>query len=111
MSYIIYADLESLIKEMNGCKNYSENSSTTKIDKHSHYGYSVSTIWAFDGTENKYNVYRGEDCMTNFSKSLKENTVKTINFENDTINKREGWIAFKSENLLHLQKNVYRKVR
>ena len=33
--------------------------------------------------------------------------MKIISFENDAINKREGGIAF----LLHLQKEVYRKVR
>ena len=70
-------------------------------------GYSVSTIWAFPGIGNKYNVYRGADCMKTFSKSSREHTMKIISFENDAINKREGGIAF----LLHLQKEVYRKVR
>ena len=30
----------------------------------------MSTIWTFDGTENKYNVYRGKDCMEKFCESL-----------------------------------------
>ena len=31
--FIIYADLESLIEKIGGCKNNPENSSTTKISK------------------------------------------------------------------------------
>ena len=32
----------------------------------------MSTIWTFDGIENKDDVYRGEDCTKKFYKSLKE---------------------------------------
>ena len=31
MPYIIYADIESLIKKIDGCENNSEKSSATKI--------------------------------------------------------------------------------
>ena len=48
---IIYADLESLMKKGNNCKNISKKSSTTKIGEHIPCGYSMSTIWAFDGTK------------------------------------------------------------
>ena len=48
MSYIIYTDIETLIKKMNGCSNNPESSSTTKIGEHIPCGYSMSTIWAFD---------------------------------------------------------------
>ena len=34
MSYIIYADIESLIRKIDGCANNSEKSSTTKIGEH-----------------------------------------------------------------------------
>ena len=52
--YIIYANIESLIKKIDGCGNNSENSSTTKIDEHIPCGYSMSTIWAFNNIENKH---------------------------------------------------------
>ena len=42
--YIIYADIESLIKEIDGCSNNPENSLTTKIGEHILCGYSMSTI-------------------------------------------------------------------
>ena len=37
--FIIYADLECIIENINGCKNNSENSSTTKVSEHIPSGY------------------------------------------------------------------------
>ena len=45
----------------------------------------MSMIWTFDSMENKNNVYRGEDCMKKFCESLREHTVKIINFEKKKI--------------------------
>ena len=44
MSYIIYADMESLIKKIDGCAKNPENSSTTKIGEHIRSGYSMTRI-------------------------------------------------------------------
>ena len=44
MPNIIYADIESLIRKIDGCENNPENSSTTKIVEHIPCGYSMSTI-------------------------------------------------------------------
>ena len=63
MPYIIYADIESLIKKTDGYANNPENYSTTKIGEHIPCRYSMSTIWAFDHTENKQTLYCGKDCM------------------------------------------------
>ena len=43
MTYIIYADIESLIRKIDGCANNQEKSSTTKIGGHIPCGYSMST--------------------------------------------------------------------
>ena len=59
MQYIIYADIESLIKKINGCANNPEKSSTTKLGEHIPCGYSMSTIRAFDNIENKHTLHRG----------------------------------------------------
>ena len=53
MPYIIYADLKSLNKKIDGCENNPENSSTTKIGEHIPCRYSMSTIWGFDQICNK----------------------------------------------------------
>ena len=39
--YIMYADIESLIKKIYNCKNNPKQSSTTKIGKHIPCRYSV----------------------------------------------------------------------
>ena len=74
MSFTIYADIESLIKKIDGYANNLENSSTKKIGKNISCGYPMSTIWAFDNIEKKYTIYRGEDFMIRFCTSLIEHT-------------------------------------
>ena len=53
MPYIIDADIESLIRKIDGCANNPENPSATKIGEHISCGYSMSTIWK---TNILYNV-------------------------------------------------------
>ena len=55
---IIYADFESFIKTWDKSKNDIENSFTTKVGEHSSCGYSMSTVWAFDGIENNHYIQR-----------------------------------------------------
>ena len=51
-SFIIYADLECIIKKIDGCKNSPENPSTTKVREHLLSGFSLSTILSFKNLEN-----------------------------------------------------------
>ena len=81
LSYIIYADIESLIRKIDECANNPENSSTTKIGKHIPCGYSMSTIWGFDHMESKHILYRGKDCMEKFCASFREHSKNIIDFE------------------------------
>ena len=81
MSCIIYADIESLIKKIDGCANNQEKSSTTKIGEHIPCGYSLSTIWAFDHIENKHTLDHWEDCMKKFCSSLREYGTNILSFE------------------------------
>ena len=55
--FIIYADLESLIKKIDGCKTNQEKLSTTKLSEHIPTGFSMSTISSFKDTHNKRDVY------------------------------------------------------
>ena len=66
LPYIIYADIESLIKSIDGCANNLENSLTTKIGELISCGYLMSTIWAFDNIKNKHTLYRRKNCMKMF---------------------------------------------
>ena len=64
--FVIYADLECLLEKMSTYHNNREKSSTTKINKHTPSGYSLSTYCSFDTTKNKLDYYRGKNCMKTF---------------------------------------------
>ena len=81
LPFIVYAYLECLLEKTSTCYNTPEESSTTKINKHTPSGYSIFTHCSFDKSKNKLNYYRGEDCMKKFYKDLREHATKIINYE------------------------------
>ena len=70
MPCIIYADIEFLVKKIDGSTRNRENCSTTKIGKHIPCGYLVLTFWAFHHVENKHTLYHRKDSTNNFCSSL-----------------------------------------
>ena len=52
-----------MIEKIDECKNNPENSSTTKVSKHTPSGFSIATISLFSSIENKHDVYKGKGCM------------------------------------------------
>ena len=66
LPFIIYTDLECLLKKIDICYNNPDLSSTTKINQHIPSGYSIYTNCSFDKSNNKLSYYRGEDCMKRF---------------------------------------------
>ena len=83
--FVIYADLECLLEKMSTCINNPNESSTTKINKHTPSGYSIFTHCSFDKSKNKLNYYRGKDCMKKFSKDLREHAGKIIDYEKNKM--------------------------
>ena len=81
LPFVIYADLECLLEKMSTCINNPNESSTTKINKHTPSGYSIFTHCSFDELKNKLNYYRGKDCMKKFSNDLREHASKIIDYE------------------------------
>ena len=81
LPFVVYADLECLLEKMSTCYNNPEESSTTKINKHTPSGSSIFTHCSFDKSKSKLNYYRGEDCMTKFCKDLREHATKIFNYE------------------------------
>ena len=57
----VYADHESLIKKVDGCRKISEKSSATKVAERTLSDFSISMISLFKSTKNKHDVCRGED--------------------------------------------------
>ena len=75
--FIVYADLECLLKE-HSCQNNSENSYTERKAKHKPSRYSLSLICSFDETKNKGKFNRRKDCIENFCNDLKELITEII---------------------------------
>ena len=66
--FIICADLESLLKKTQYCRNNPENSYTEKIAKHKPSRYAWCSICSFDDTKNKCYFYRGKIVLKSFVK-------------------------------------------
>ena len=69
--FIIYADLECLLRKINTCSNNPDRPS----------GYSLVTCCSFDKSKNERKYYRREDCMKIFCNDLKNQAKKIINYE------------------------------
>ena len=52
LPFVVYADLECLLEKMSTCYNNPNESSTTKINKHTPSGYSLFTHFSLDKTIN-----------------------------------------------------------
>ena len=76
MPYITYADIESLIRKIDGCANNPEKSLKVIIGEHIPCGYSMSTIAGFDHIESKHTLYRGKDIL--FVIFAKEKSLKSL---------------------------------
>ena len=83
--FVIYVDLECLLKKMSTCINNPNESSTTKINKHIPSGYSIFTSCSFDKSKNKLLYYRGNDCIKIFFEDLRIHATKIINYEKKKI--------------------------
>ena len=85
MPYIIYADIECLIKKLDVYANNPEKYSATKPGEYIPCGYSMSTIWAFDHIETSilYVVLKiVSKCFVIF---IRENAANVINFEKNEM--------------------------
>ena len=69
---VIYEDLESLIKKIDGCGNNPKKSLTVQVVEHNHCRYSVSTIWKFENIENKHSLFRGEQSFVFLWESMQQ---------------------------------------
>ena len=64
--FVIYADLECLLKKINTCQNNPDKSDTEKKTTHRPWGYSLTICCSFNKSLNEQKYYRGKDCMKNF---------------------------------------------
>ena len=86
--FIIYADLECLLKKEQFCQNNPENYTQSKA-KHKPSDYSLSLICSFDETKNRHKFFREKDCIKRFCNNLKELATEIINHEKKKRKKKE----------------------
>ena len=79
--FIVYVDLECLLKKYNIVKIILKIFTQRKKAKHKPSGYSWRSICSFDDTRNRRYFYRGKDCIEKFCKDLKELGTGIINLE------------------------------
>ena len=109
LPFIIYADLECLLKKIDTCQNNPDLSSATKINQHIPSGYSIYTSCSFDKSNNKLSYYRGEDCMRRFCKDLKDHATKIIDFKKKIITPltKEEEDNYNKENIYYICKKEF----
>ena len=109
LSFIIYADLECLLKKIDTCQNNPDLSSATKINQHIPSGYSIYTSCSFDKSNNKLSYYRGEDCMRRFCKDLKDHATKIIDFKKKNVTPltKEEEDNYNKDNICHICKKEF----
>ena len=66
---------------MHSCQNNPKKFYTEKKAKHTPSSYSLFTNCSFGSAENKFDWYKGEDCMERFCKDLREHAMKINNYE------------------------------
>ena len=83
--FMIYADLECLIRKIDTCQNDPKKSSTEKKAKHKPSGYSWITCCSFDKSKNEWGYYRQKNCLEMFCKDLRNQAIKIINNEKKEV--------------------------
>ena len=109
MPFVIYADLEFLIKKFDGCKSNPEKSFARKVGEHTPSCFSISTISSFKEIEKRMMYTRGKDCMKKLCETYREDAITIIIVQNkkkQVVNKRTATIIRKDKNLLFFKKRL-----
>ena len=109
LPFIIYADLECLLKKEQFCKNNPKNSYTERKAKHKPSGYSLKLNCLFDETKNRRKFYRRKDCIKRFCNDLKELVGEIISYkENEMISLQDKEITlYESQKVCHICKEKF----
>ena len=79
--FVIYFDLECLLKKLQSSQNNPKKSYTEKKARDEPSGWAMFTRCSFDKKENKLNYYKGKYCIEELCKKLKESGMEIINHE------------------------------
>ena len=83
--FTIIADLECILPKTSSCQNNPEESCTEIKAMNEPSGYSLITCYSFEKSKEEQSFYREKDCMESFSKDLRNQAMKIINYEKEEI--------------------------
>ena len=113
MPYIIYADIESLIRKIDRFTNNPENSSATNRWSYSLWGFNINILGIWSHMKRyimeKKNTKKSEKVL-NFFRRIDYQCYQFWKEENVTINKKRVRITQKCDRMLHLWKRILKKV-
>ena len=66
VTFIMYADFESILEPVQGPENDPRTSSNRGVNNHVPFGWCVYSDFAYGKVENPLKLYRGEDCVKKF---------------------------------------------
>ena len=103
-AFVIFADLECLLLQMNTFNNNPNKSYTIAKELHKTSGYSLLKSCSFDKSENKQTYYKGRNCMKRFCDDLKEHVTRIVNYKMkpmDVLTEEEKE-SYKNQKLCHI---------
>ena len=83
--FIIFFDVECLLKKEQSCQNNAEKSYTERKAKHEPSPWAMFTKCSFDEIENKFDYYRERDCIKKLYEILSDRATEIINYEEKMI--------------------------
>ena len=105
--FIIYLDLEFLLKKMRSYKNNPEKSYTEKKADHETSGWAMLVKCSFDSTNHRYDYYRGIECIENLSKKLKDYAKEIINYEEMIPWTGKENMSYEKQKVCHIWKKEF----
>ena len=105
--YVIYADIEALIRKILGCEigpDSKKKSYTEKTEWHEACGYSYMVVKS-DGEVSVSKVYRGENAVGRFLRDILQEEVKireSLTVPKPIVMETYDWVKFKSATDCHI---------
>ena len=75
--FVMYADVQAILKPIEGPSPNPEESHTKEINQHIPSGFCVNSVFAYGDVKDPLKLYRGEDCVEVFCNYV-ENEVKRL---------------------------------
>ena len=87
--FVIYADFESILEKIQGCKPYDEKSYTQAYQRHTDCSYGYKVVCSYDDNYSKpIQIYRGEKAVYKFLEKMLEEVDYCKNVIRKNLNKK-----------------------